>query len=121
MRRHRGFAASLLAVVISLVVGISIVGAATPKEGTFAGETADTGQKITIKVTSESKGKVKYCNYGFGAKITDKGFSGAYKGPGGTYLAVKGKFPSKTKATGTVTTDFLCDAEGEKFTARLKN
>lgn len=120
MRRKRGLAVSLLAIGVPLVLGLSIVGAATPKEGTFAGETADTSQKISIKVKSETKGVINYCKYNFKAKITNKGFSGAYKGPGGTYLAVKGTFPSKRKATGKITTDFLCDAEGEKFTANLK-
>ena len=120
MRGNRGLAASMLAIGVPLVLGLSIVGAATPKEGTFAGKTADTGQKISIKVKSETKGTIKYCDYSFKAKIDKSKFNGAYKGPGGTYLAVTGKFPTKKKATGAIATDFLCDAEGEKFTAKLK-
>jgi hypothetical protein len=117
-RRLGMLAATVLAV---LAVGAVAALAATPKDGLFVGKTDPSGKKIAIKVSGGGdKATVRYCGYAMPSKIKAGRFNAAYKGPGGTYVAVKGSFPTKRTAKGEITVDFLCDTQGEKFTARLK-
>ena len=117
--RKTSLGVTLIAVALSALLLLpAAAGSATPKAGKYKGKT-ETSEK-TIRMTvkdNRTKGTVKYCGYRMGTTIKDSGkFTAKYNGPGGTYLAVKGEFVSKKKATGTVTVDFLCSTEGEKYT-----
>ena len=119
MRAHR-LSALVLTVLAAMVLAAALALAATPKEGTFAGKT-DSGEKITIKVTDDGdKATVKYCNYSMNSKVKNGKFEAKHSGPGGVYVGLEGSFPTKKTAKGTITTDYLCDTEGEDFTAKLK-
>jgi uncharacterized protein (DUF2147 family) len=115
-KRH---ATQVGAVVAVLALSASAVLAANPKDGTYKGAVESGKEKITIKVDGE-KVTTKYCNYSMRDKEKNGKFKFAYKGPGGVYVGGQGEFTSKKKAEGKITTDFLCDTEGENFTATLK-
>ena len=117
--RKRSLGVTLVAIAISVPLLLpAAAGSATPKAGKYKGKTE--ASEKTIKMTvkdNRTKGTVRYCGYAMGTTIKDSGkFTAKHNGPGGTYLAVKGKFVSKKKATGTVTVDFLCSTEGEAYT-----
>ena len=117
--RTRSLGVTLVAIAVSVPLLLpAAAGSATPKAGKYTGKT-ETSEK-TIKMTvkdNQTKGTVKYCGYAMDTNIKDSGkFTAKHNGPGGTYVAVKGKFVSKKKATGTVTIDFLCGTEGEAYT-----
>jgi hypothetical protein len=115
----KALAALAVAVALSLLAAIAL--GATPKTGKYAGTTATTKKKITMKVKSATEGTVHYCNYKMGTKISKKGkFDAKHVGPGGTYVEVKGKFVSSTQANGKVAIDYLCGAQGESFTLNHK-
>lgn len=118
--RHLVLAGVILTV---LAVGAVAAVAAKPKDGKYVGEagSGSTAEKITLNVDG-NKITGKYCNRGMSGHINGSKFSVAYHGPGGVYLGVDGKFTSKTKAEGTVTTDYICSpsTKGVKFTANLK-
>jgi hypothetical protein len=118
MNSHRQVLALFAAAVAALALSASAVLAATPKDGTFVGAT-DSGRKISIKVDGD-RATVNYCNYKMKSGINRGKFKFAYKGPGGVYVGGQGEFTSKRKAAGKITTDFLCDTEGQNFTATLK-
>lgn len=118
MNRKRQVPTLLVAFVAALALSATAVLAATPKNGTFVGAT-DSGQKISIKVDGD-KAVVNYCDYKMKSGINRGKFKFAHKGPGGVYVGGQGEFTSKRKATGKITTDFLCDTEGQNFTATLK-
>jgi hypothetical protein len=119
MAPHR-LLALLLAALLALAIGAASVLAAKPKDGTFAGKT-DSGAKITIKVSSDGgKATVKYCDYSMPSKIKHGKFEAKHSGPGGVYVGLEGSFPTKTTAKGTITTDYLCNTQGESFTAKRK-
>lgn len=120
MPSHR-LRALLLAALAVLAIGAAVAIAAKPKDGTFAGETSPTGAKITIKVSDDGeKATVKYCNYSMPSAIKNGKFKARHTGPGGVYVGLEGSFPTKKTAKGTITTDYLCETEGESFTAKLK-
>jgi uncharacterized protein YxeA len=108
-----------VAVVAALAMSASAVLAANPKDGTYVGSVESGKEKITLKVDGE-KVTTKYCGYSMKGKEKNGKFKFAYNGPGGTYVGGNGEFTSKRKAEGKITTDFLCDTEGETFTATLK-
>lgn len=117
MRRHR-LTTILLAALTALVLTASLAVAASPQKGTYKGKTDPSGKTITIKVDKNKKVKVNYCNYSMKAKVKPSGkFTAAHNGPGGVYVSVKGKFTNKHTAKGTITVDYLCNAQGEAFTA----
>ena len=119
MARHRPLTV-LLALVATVAIGAATALAAKPKDGTFAGET-DSGAKISIKVSGDGeKATVSYCNYKMPSKIKNSKFEAKHSGPGGVYVGLEGSFPTKKTAKGEITTDFLCETEGESFTAKLK-
>jgi hypothetical protein len=118
MMLKRRFTAVIVVALGALALAAGSVVAATPKDGKYTGATTS-GQKISLKVSDDGKKvKVNYCGYAMPDRIRQGKFNVAYKGPGGTYLALKGSFPTKSSAKGEVTTDFLCDTQGEKFTAK---
>jgi hypothetical protein len=108
-----------VALVAALALSASAVLAANPKDGTYVGSVESGSEKITLKVDGE-KVTTKYCGYSMRGKEKNGKFKFAYNGPGGTYVAGNGEFTSKRKAEGRITTDFLCDTEGQSFTATLK-
>ena len=110
-------ALAVLALAASVAVATITHGESSPKNGTFAGKTAS-GKPITLKVKKHKKVTVNFCDYAMSGKIKKKGkFSVAHNGPGGVYVAVKGNFTDKETAVGTIPTDFLCEAEGEGWSA----
>jgi uncharacterized protein YxeA len=119
MNSHRQVATLCVAVIAALALTASAVLAANPKDGTYVGSVESGKEKITLKVDGE-KVTTKYCGYSMKGKEKSGKFRFAHSGPGGTYVGGKGEFTTKKKAEGTITTDFLCDTEGEKFTANLK-
>lgn len=118
--RKKPLAAALVALSLSVPLFVpTVAGSAVPKQGKYVGKTKASEKKIRMTVKDNQKGTVKYCGYSMGTTIKDSGkFTAKYNGPGGTYLAVKGEFVKRRKAKGTVTTDFLCNTEGEAFTLR---
>jgi hypothetical protein len=119
MPSHR-LPALLLTALLALAIGAATVLAANPNDGTFAGET-DSGAKISIKVSGDGeKAVVSYCKYKMNSTIKHGKFEAKHSGPGGVYVGLEGSFPTKKTAKGTITTDFLCETEGEGFTAKLK-
>jgi hypothetical protein len=119
--RKRSLGATVAALAVSLPLLVpTVAGSATPKAGKFTGKTAASEKKIVIVVKENRKNAtVKYCGYAMGTTVNDRGkFTAKHSGPGGVYVAVKGEFVSKRKATGKVTTDFLCNTEGESYTVR---
>jgi hypothetical protein len=118
VRTHR-LTTMWLAALTALVLTASLAVAASPQKGTYKGTTDPSGKTITIKVDRNKNVKVGYCHYSMKAKVKPSGkFTAAHNGPGGVYVSVKGKFTNKSTAKGTITVDFLCDAEGEAFTAK---
>ena len=117
--RSLGVTAVAIAVSLPLVVP-TVAGSATPKAGKFTGKTETSEKKIVINVKDNQKAAtVKYCGYSMGTTIKDSGkFTAKHTGPGGVYVGVKGEFVSRRKAKGTITTDFLCNTEGEDYTVR---
>ena len=112
---------TLVAIAVSLPLLLpAVAGSATPKPGKYRGKTETSEKRIRMTVKdNRTKGTVRYCGYAMGTTIQDNGkFTAKYNGPGGTYLAVKGEFVTKRKATGKVTVDFLCNTEGEAYTLR---
>jgi hypothetical protein len=121
--RIKRLAATLVALSLAVPLLIpAVAGSATPKAGKYAGKTAASEKKITMSVEDNRKdATVKFCGYSMGTTVKDSGkFTAKHNGPGGTYVAVKGKFVTKRKAKGTVTIDFLCGTEGEAYTLRHK-
>ena len=123
MGTHRFSAASLAAALVILALTASVAlatiehGESSPKNGTFSGKTAS-GKAISLHVKKHEKVKVNFCDYAMSGKIKKRGkFSVAHNGPGGVYVAVKGNFTDKKTAAGTIPTDFLCEAEGEGWSA----
>jgi hypothetical protein len=117
MTTQRHVAVLCAAALVAFMLSASTVLAAKPKDGKYAGQTTS-GEKISITVTNDGeKTSVKYCGYKMGDKVKNGKFKFAYKGPGGVYVGGEGEFTSKKKAKGKITTDFLCDTEGESFTA----
>ena len=96
-------------------------GVDNPKKGTYTGQTSS-GQGITVKVKKHKKVKVDFCNYSMSGHFRGRKskFDVAHTGPGGVYVAVKGDFPDRETASGTIPTDFLCDSEGNGWVANLK-
>jgi hypothetical protein len=93
--------------------------AASPRTGTYKGKTDPTGKAIAIKVDANKHVKVNFCGYSMKATVKSTGaFRAAHNGPGGVYVAVKGKFTDKRTAKGTITVDYLCSTQGEAFTAK---
>lgn len=118
MRTHR-LTTTLLAALTALVLTASLAVAASPRKGTYKGTTDPSGKAITIKVDRNKNVKVGYCHYSMKAKVKPSGkFTAAHNGAGGVYVSVKGKFTDKRTAKGTITVDFLCEAQGETFTAK---
>jgi hypothetical protein len=117
--RRRSLGVTAVAIAMCLLVP-TVAGSATPKAGKFTGKTATSEKKIVINVKDNQKAAtVKYCGYSMGTTIKDSGkFTAKHSGPGGVYVGVKGEFVSRRKAKGTITTDFLCNTEGEDYTVR---
>jgi hypothetical protein len=120
MPRHR-LTTILLTALTALVLTASLALAASPRRGTYKGTTDPSGKTIAIKVDRDKNVKVNYCNYSMKAKVKPSGrFTAAHNGPGGVYVAVKGKFTDRRTAKGTITVDYLCSAQGETYTAKRK-
>lgn len=125
--RGRGARSVLALAGLAAVAALALAGSAalaavdatsSAKRGTYKGATDPSGEEITVKVKKHKKVKVDFCNYEMSGKIKsgDK-FSVAHNGPGGVYVSVKGEFPDKDTAEGTIPIDFLCGTEGEDWTA----
>jgi hypothetical protein len=118
--RKRSLGATLVAVALSVLLLMPTAsGGALPKVGKYVGKTKASEKKIVMNVKEDRKATVKFCGYAMGTTVKDSGkFTAKHVGPGGTYVAVKGEFVTRRKATGKVTIDFLCGTEGEAFTLR---
>jgi hypothetical protein len=119
MSKRLGVTLVAIAVSVPLLLPTA-AGSATPKPGKYKGKTAASEKTIRMTVEGNRKdGTVKFCGYSMGTTVKDSGkFVAKHVGPGGTYVAVKGEFVTKRKATGKVTVDFLCGTEGEAYTLR---
>jgi hypothetical protein len=119
MRSSRPWTLLLIALAV-LAMGAAAALAAKPKDGTYAGKT-DSGAKITIKVSGGGeKATVSYCDYKMPSPIKNGKFEAKHAGPGGVYVGLEGSFPTRKTAKGKITTDYLCNTQGESFTAKLK-
>ena len=119
--RKRSLGVTLVAIAVSVPLLMpTTAGSAIPKPGKFVGKTEASEKKITITVKdNRTKATVNFCGYAMGTTVNDAGkFTARHVGAGGTYVAVKGEFVRRRKATGKVTIDFLCGTEGEAFTVR---
>jgi hypothetical protein len=112
-------AAGAIVAVVALALLVTGAFAVQPKPGKFTGTAEPSGNKISLKVNRDDEVTVTYCNYKMKDDLSKSGkFQVAHKGPGGVYVGLKGGFPNKNTAKGEITTDFLCDSEGDKFTAK---
>jgi hypothetical protein len=113
-------AAGFVAVMAALALVVTGAFAVQPKSGKYEGTAEPSGNKITVKVNRDrDEVTVTYCRYKMDDEIRRNGkFQVAHRGPGGVYVGLKGGFPNKNTAKGEITTDFLCNSEGDKFTAK---
>jgi hypothetical protein len=110
-----------VAVGAALALVVTGAFAVEPQPGTFKGKAEPSGNPIKIRVTDDDDVEVTvtYCNYKMRDELGKSGkFRVAHRGPGGVYVGLDGGFPNKRTAKGTITTDFLCDSEGDEFTAK---
>lgn len=129
IHRHRS-PMRIALVGLALVAALALVASAAlatingtnkPKKGAYEGATAS-GKPISLKVKKHKKVKVNFCGYSMSGHFrgNKSKFDVAHTGPGGVYVAVKGDFPDKETASGTIPTDFLCETEGEGWSATHK-
>jgi hypothetical protein len=112
-----------LVMALAVLLMSAATGMAAPKDGKYVGEVGSgaTAEKIVLKVDGK-RITGKLCGRAMSGDIKGSKFSAAYRGPGGVYLGVDGKFPTSKKAVGVVTTDYNCDPSTKDvhFSARLK-
>jgi hypothetical protein len=111
--------AGTVAAMTALVFAVTAL-AVEPKTGTYKGTAEPSGKPIKIRITDDDdvEATVRYCGYLMDAEFKRNGkFSAKHRGPGGVYVGLDGGFPNKNTARGTITTDFLCNSEGNEFKA----